>query len=392
MPALATLLDALGRDHPQAVFLVGGAVRDLLLGRQPLDVDLAVDGSLGELIQRLEQTPEIHDRFGTATVTRNGLRYDIAQTRAERYPVPGALPEVRPAPITEDLRRRDFTVNAIALGLTGPQAGELVTVDGALTDLEDRRIAVLHDQSFTDDPTRLLRMARYAARLQLEIAPHTRELAGAAIAAGALDTVSGTRIGNELRLFTSEADPVAALSALAALGLSQAIDPTLCFNADRQKLARDALKQLPEDGRPDLLVLGVALLGADRGDVAAVLERMEFTTAAAGVIVDAATRAQAVTDALTTAESGSAIAHAVGNAGVATVALAAALGPPSRAQRWLTTLRHEELQISGDDLIDAGIPQGPALGQRLAAARDAMWDGVAPDRESQLAVALNSAR
>jgi tRNA nucleotidyltransferase (CCA-adding enzyme) len=391
-PAVATLLDALGRDHPQSVFLVGGAVRDLLLGREPLDVDLAVEGSLGELIERLERTPEIHDRFGTATVIVNGLRYDVAQSRAERYPSPGALPKVRPASIREDLRRRDFTVNAIALALTGPQAGELVTVDGALADLEGRRLAVLHDQSFTDDPTRLLRMARYAARLDFTIASHTSELSDAAVADGALATVSGARIGNELRLLAQEADPIAALTALNELGLDQAIDPKLCFNADRQKLARDALTQLPEDGRPDLLVLGVGLLGADRGDVAALLERMEFTTAAAGVIIDAATRAQAVTKALARAESGSAIAHAVGTAGVATVALAAALGRPGRPQQWLNTLRHEELQISGDDLIEAGIREGPQLGRRLAAARDAMWDGDAADRESQLVVALSSAR
>ena len=363
-------------------------MRDLLLGCQPLDLDLAVDGLLDDLALRLGGTPEIHDRFGTATVTGDGLRYDIAQTRAERYATPGALPEVRPAPIGEDLRRRDFTVNAMALGLTGPQAGELVTVDGALADLDARRIAVLHEQSFTDDPTRLLRMARYAARLQFEIAPHTRELAEAAISAGALDTVSGTRIGNELRLLATESDPVTAMSALAALGLDQAIDATLSFGPDRQTLAREALTHLPADGRPDLLVLGVSLLGTGRESAAALLERLEFSAGDRDAILDVATRSAGLAETLTSAETGSAIARAVGGVGVATVALAATHGPSLQPQRWLNALRYLKLQITGDDLIAQGVPEGPELGRRLQAARDAMWDGEAPDRESQLAVAL----
>lgn len=385
---MAALLDALGRDHPQSVFLVGGAVRDLLLEREPLDLDLAVDGPVGELTQRLGGAPEIYDRFGTATVIGEGLRYDIAQTRSERYTAPGALPEVRPAPITEDLQRRDFTVNAMALALTGPQAGELVTVDRALTDLEARRIAVLHDQSFTDDPTRLLRMARYRARLDFSIAPHTRMLAEAAVAAGALDTVSGTRIGNELRLLAAESDPVAAFAALHELGLDQAIDPLLSFAPERQDLAAQALGHLPRDGSRAVLLLGVALLESEALNAATLLDRLEFSAADRGAIVDAATRSVVLADALRNAQTGSAIARAVGGAGVATVALAAAHGPLAQPQSWLTTLRHQTLQITGDDLIAAGIPEGLELGRRLAAARDAMWDGTASDRQSQLAVAL----
>ena len=165
--------------------------------------------------------------FSTLRVSRDGVRYDLARTRSERYSEPGALPEVEPARIAEDLPRRDFTVNALALGLTGPRAGELLTVPGALDDLEAGRLAVLHDRSFVDDPTRLLRLARYAARLGFEPAPHTRELAAEAIDQRALDTISGTRIGNELRLLATEPDPVAAFEAVAALGLPWSIDAEL---------------------------------------------------------------------------------------------------------------------------------------------------------------------
>ena len=387
LPGVSSLLDALGSEHPQSVFLVGGAVRDLLLEREPLDLDLAVDGSLGELTQRLEGTPEIHDRFGTATVTREAVRYDIAQTRAERYAEPGALPEVRPAPILEDLQRRDFTVNAIALGLTGPQAGELIAVDGALEDLEARRLEVLHDESFVDDPTRLLRLARYAARLGFTIAPHTRELAAAAVANGALATVSGPRIGNELRLLAAESDPVTGFAVLSQLGLDGAIDKSLAFGEERQQLARAALAELPSDGSPAIVVLGVALLGREPGAATALLDRLEFTAADREAIVDVG-RASRLNEALESASTGSDVARAIGNAGVATVALAAAQVPSWRHQQWLQTLRHQKLQITGDDLIEAGIKEGPELGRRLAKVQDAVWDGSAPDRESQLKVAL----
>jgi tRNA nucleotidyltransferase (CCA-adding enzyme) len=388
MPAVATVLDALGRGSPLPVFLVGGAVRDLLLGREPLDLDLAIYGQVAELVTGLRGTPELHDRFGTATVTRDGVRYDLARTRAERYPHPGALPEVEQAAIDDDLARRDFTVNAIALGLTGPRAGELVAVDGALEDLGARRLEVLHDESFRDDPTRLLRLARYAARLGFEIATHTRALAAAAVADGVLATVSGARIGNELRLLGQESDPVGAFTELHALGLDQAVDRSLSFAPERQALARDALQHLPPDGSRAVLVLGVSLLGSDALSAARLLDRLDFSATDRVAIVDVATRATSLANALRSADTGSAIAGAIGSLGVATVALAAAQGPLAQARRWLTTLRHQTLQITGDDLIANGIPEGPELGRRLAAARDAMWDGAATDRESQLAVAL----
>ena len=126
---------------------------------------------------------------------------DVAIARAETYAEPGALPEVEPADLGRDLARRDFTVNAIALDLAD---GALAEFPGARDDLRAGRLRVLHDRSFLDDPTRLWRLARYAARLGFEIEPRTRELAEAAVSGGALGTVSGTRIGNELRLALAE--------------------------------------------------------------------------------------------------------------------------------------------------------------------------------------------
>lgn len=167
----ARLLDAMA-GVPGA-YLVGGAVRDLLLGRTPRELDVVVDGDLTPLAAALGGKLMAHDRFGTATVMVGDDVYDLAQTRTESYAAPGALPDVEPAGLDEDLRRRDLTVNAIAVSPTG----EVVAVDGALADLEAGTLRVLHDASFRDDPTRLWRLARYGARLGFAADAHTAALA-----------------------------------------------------------------------------------------------------------------------------------------------------------------------------------------------------------------------
>jgi tRNA nucleotidyltransferase (CCA-adding enzyme) len=363
------------------VYLVGGAVRDLMLGRPLLDVDLAVDGDPSRLAAEIGTPDSVETRFGTVSVLRDGYRYDLARTRSESYPHPGALPEVESAGIEADLMRRDFTVNALALGLAGSRTGELIAADGALDDLNARRLAVLHDESFRDDPTRLLRLARYAARLGFSIAPHTRELADQAISDGAPDTVSGTRIGNELRLLATEPDPVAAFQATADLGLPWKID---------RPLATSALLALPEDGRADRLVLATVFGSQPAQQLIPELDRLGFTATDRDAIAEAATRAPELAKRLAQSNSNSEIARSVGAFGIETVVLAACQGSPSQSQTWLQNLRHLTLDINGQDLIDNGLPEGPAVGAALARARDALLDGLAPDRDSQLQVALKA--
>ncbi len=378
LPPVASMIDD-ATDLPCDVYLVGGTVRDLILDREFLDVDLAVDGDGLALANKIGTPSGTETRFGTLSVTSDGYRYDLARTRSERYPYPGALPEVAPAGIDDDLRRRDFTVNALAVGLTGSRAGELIAVDGALEDLNSRELAVLHERSFSDDPTRLLRLARYAARLDFSIAPHTRELAEQAISAGALDTVSGIRIGNELRLLANEPDPVAAFEAAAALGLPWSLDP---------ELTRAALSALPEDGRTDLLVLASVFGSQQSEQLPTELDRLGFIATDRDAIAEAATGSRALAQRLSTANTASEIARVVGASRIETVALAFSQGSPSQSLTWLRTLRHLSLDITGEDLIKSGIPEGPEIGRALTRAKSALLDGQAPDRNSQLEVAL----
>lgn len=371
-----------------AAYLVGGTVRDLLLGREPLDVDLAVDAEPAALAPLLGGGTPQQTRFQTFETLVGETRVDVARTRSESYPRPGALPEVMPAGIELDLWRRDFSVNAFAIGLSGPHTRAMLAPPGALEDLAARRLSVLHERSFSDDPTRLLRLARYAARLGFEPDAHTRKLAEEAIAGGALQTLSGPRIGSELRLLAAEDEPLAAFAAAAELRLP--------WTLDRERTT-EALALLPADGRADRLVLAAVFErqispGGSPSELAATLDRLGFNAHDRDAVAQAAGRATSLARRLERARSGAEIAAAVDGAQSEAVALAGAHAGREQARTWLEDLRHRALEITGADLLAAGIAEGPALGAGLAAARAALLDGVAQTRQQQLELALRVAR
>jgi tRNA nucleotidyltransferase (CCA-adding enzyme) len=375
VPGAAPLLDALA-DVP-GVWVVGGAVRDVLIGREPRDLDLVVEGDAAAAARLLAEEPLIHERFGTATAT--GV-VNLAAARRERYERPGALPEVElGAPIAEDLARRDFTVNAIALRLAD---GELASVPTALEDLSERRLRVLHERSFLDDPTRLLRLVRYAARLRFYMEEATRGWAFDAVAAGALDTVTPARLGAELRLLLDEPMP-SALCGLEAFALGPALVPGFSFDPDLVERAR---RLAPQDARSDLIALAACAIDASESALSARLDELEFPARDRDAIVAAATHARALAPVLGGTETPSAIWALLRRELPETVALAGAVGADAPAKLWLDELRHRTLAIGGDDLVAEGL-EGPAVGRALEAATAAMLDGEAPDREAQLAAA-----
>jgi tRNA nucleotidyltransferase (CCA-adding enzyme) len=418
-PELLALGDA-GAD----LALVGGAVRDLLLGRAPRELDVVVAGDAAglanELAARLSagvaqppgiEPPEdvtgeppsvtLHERFGTALLRWGGCRVDIAARRAESYPAPGALPEVRPGTSEQDLARRDFTVNAIAVALGGARRGELTGAEHALEDLDAGRLRVLHERSFIDDPTRLLRLARYRARLGFELEPNTAALAAEALRTGALMTVSRARLGAELRLALGEAGAPAALDAMSDLGVLAALAPG--FRFDRE-LAERALALLPADGRADLLLMASLLLHltvmpAHDPEMAmyAILDELEFTAADRERTMRSALVAPSLVREMTLAARPSELHGALSAHTSEAIALAGALGDggsPSAADaagEWFRHVRDVRLRISGDDLIAAGVAAGPEIGRRLACALARRLDGeLEPGREAELRAALDA--
>jgi tRNA nucleotidyltransferase (CCA-adding enzyme) len=250
-------------------------------------------------------------------------------------------------------------------------------------------LRVLHLRSFIDDPTRLLRLARYASRLGFDVEPMTWELAQTAVAEGVLTTISGARLGAELRLLAREPDSVAALRALSELELDRAIQPH--FRLDDPGLARAALALLPTDGRPELLVLAVAARRVPAGELGPWLDALAFERGPRDTISSVASRAQEVAAALGDAASDSDVAAVLSGAAPELAALAGALGPAAKAVRWLERLRHVRLEIDGADLLAAGVVEGPQIGRALDAALAAKLDGRAPDRAAELAEALRAA-
>lgn len=391
------------------VELVGGAVRDLLLGRGPRELDVVVGGDeqtfaqdapsfARDLAARLgvPSGANEHERFGTALVEWDGGRIDIATRRAESYPEPGTLPDVRAGTPEEDLKRRDFTVNAIAVALGGTDRGALRHVPEALEDLAAGRLRVLHEQSFIDDPTRLLRLARYAARLGFEVDPATRALAEEAIAARTLETVSGARIGAELRLALGEDDAVAALVAMDDLGLLSALHPRLRLE---EPIVAGALALLPKDSRSDLALLAALVLPLalrvqvdPRAEILALLDRWDFPAGDRDRVAAATVAVPRLIEELPAVEHPSALRAVALGVPLEGVALAGALGCEEPARRWLEQTRHVRLEITGNDLLTAGVPEGPEIGLRLEAALHRKLDGglASTGRDAELTAALEA--
>ncbi|MFW6105628.1 MAG: CCA tRNA nucleotidyltransferase [Chloroflexota bacterium] len=214
-------------EQGKRVYLVGGVVRDLFLGYPNFDLDLVVEGDAVKLAQQVAETSQAkllaHHHFGTAKLRYENFTLDMATARKETYAKPGALPAVTPGTIKDDLIRRDFSINAMAISLTSNDYGELVDPYQGKNDLEHRLIRILHPESFSDDATRILRAVRYEQRLCFELEAQTNELLKRDI--HMLDTISGDRIRHELELIFKEKQPEFVINRLGELGVLQGISP-----------------------------------------------------------------------------------------------------------------------------------------------------------------------
>jgi tRNA nucleotidyltransferase (CCA-adding enzyme) len=337
-------------------YLVGGVVRDLLLGADGVDLDAVIEGDAEALANVPGYEPERDELFLTGRLQAGDRKIDIARTRAETYPRPGALPEVRPAPIGEDLARRDFTVNAMAYPLK--EDAELIDPHEGLEDLRAGRLRVLHDRSFIDDPTRALRAARYAARFGFDLDPETARL----LAEADLSTVSNDRIQNELRRIAEEEDPARALQLIVDWGVMPTLDPAAPARVAEVTRLASAPPWADWANRELAIELAtVRPLPQIRELAAATPERPS----------------EAVRLAVPWDPSQLLVARALG-------------------AEWLDEYagesRHVHLEISGEDLIEAGIPEGPAIGHGLEAALSGKLDGELSGHDEELRIALAAAR
>jgi tRNA nucleotidyltransferase (CCA-adding enzyme) len=353
LPAIEALREIAARVP---AYLVGGAVRDLLLGIEGADLDVAIEGDAEALTDLPGFQLEREGLFLTGRLELDGHRIDVARTREESYPRPGALPQVRPAAISDDLARRDFTVNAMALPLAAQS--QLLDPHGGVEDLRAGLLRVLHPASFVDDPTRALRAARYAARFGFELEAGTERL----LREADLATVSDDRVQNELRRTAAEPDPAAVLRLILEWGVMPSLDPGA---ADRVAAVARLAASEPWDAWVDrelaVLLAVVRPLPQIRELASSVVERPSV-----GV------RLAKPWD-------------------PAQLLVARALGA-EWLDRYAADWRQVALEIDGGDLLEAGVEEGPAIGRGLEAALSGKLDGELSGRQEELRVALEAAR
>jgi len=387
-PLVRAARDAAAAENAR-LYVVGGAVRDLLLGRPLVDVDIVVEGDAAALARRVAQQTggrvEAHDRFGTAKVIHNGQSLDLAAARTETYARPGALPTVQPGTLAQDLARRDFTINAIALVLTPPNEGGLLDPFGGHTDMETGLVRVLHDDSFIDDATRIFRAVRYEERLGFAMEPHTESLARRDIRY--LDAISGDRVRNEIDMLLREHAPekgmarLAEIGALTRVGLPWHDGAWLSrkFAQARRAAAPDAL--LPE------IYLGLLMYSVSPDEAAAALQRLNFPRVTEQALRDVGPVKAMLADLARPALQASAAVHMLEGfqpAALQTCAFACDdEAARERLRRYLAEWRYVKSALDGHDLARLGVAQGPRMGQLLKSLRNARLDGQVRSREDE---------
>ena len=375
----------------QSLYLVGGVVRDLLLGRPNLDLDLVVEGDAVGLANRLvkEYRAEIitHPRFGTAKLRWDKWSADIVSARSETYARPGALPTVKPGSIKDDLFRRDFTINAMALELEPGRYGELLDPYGGRDDLKRKFVRVLHEKSFIDDATRIWRALRYEQRLDFALEPATLKLLERYIPT--LDTISGDRLRHELELALKEKLPEKVLRRAGGLGVLARLHPSLKGDdwlAERFEQARRL--SLP-DAPPVALYMALLAYRLTAGESERLISYLRLPKLMSQTLRDAID-IKARIESLPVSVSGLAPSEIYallhGNSSNALVAASLAADSPADGEHirlFLNVLRHVKPALSGEDLKRMGVAAGPRIKEILNRLREARLDGKVRSRREE---------
>ena len=346
------------------LFLVGGAVRDLLLNRANTDIDLVIEGDAIALARRIAENMQakltVHTRFGTAKVHFSDFNFDIATARREIYRKPGALPTVQPGTIRDDLYRRDFSINAMAVSLSPNNFGRLIDIYGGKDDLAHQVIRVLHPRSFIDDATRMLRACRYEQRLGFTMEKETAELLRKNTMM--LHTISGDRIRRELDLTFKEEIPEHVLNRMANLDLLGLLHPSLKGNgwlANKYRAARQQAKQ----GNLSLLYLCLLVYSLEDKEITQFTSFLNFPKNAEKAMVHTlqlkAKLPQLVYPSLKHSDIFELLDGYVLAAIQANMIAAESKTTAENLELYLNKLRSIKTLLSGNDLINMGVRPGP---------------------------------
>jgi tRNA nucleotidyltransferase (CCA-adding enzyme) len=384
----------------EGVYLVGGTVRDILLGEPNFDVDIAVEGDgiafARALATALGGRAVPHEKFGTAVVKHGDRgRVDVATTRTEFYDQPAALPTIEQASITQDLYRRDFTINAMGVSLRGDDFGRLVDPFGGLEDLRQGVVRVLHNLSFIDDPTRIFRGIRYENRYGFRMDGHTTALARACIDMGLVGELSSARLRDELVLLLEEERVGDAVLRLETLGLAAAIHPHLAADRESVELLErvDTLRDRYAPGEPRWRArLPVLARRLPSDELYEWFSRLKLRRRDADLLADAIAVAHRLPELLAGVEEPAEARRLIQPHEPIGPLLALACHPDGPAGAWLDRyfedLRDVSLDISGTDLARFGLQESPRVGAVLAEVLRQKLNGDVPaGREHELALA-----
>ncbi|MDD5398416.1 MAG: hypothetical protein PHU70_04965 [Dehalococcoidia bacterium] len=374
------------------VYLVGGIVRDLMLGRPCVDIDLAVEGdAVGLALQMAEEMGarlKVHRAFGTASLKMEGFNVDLATCRNEIYRHPGALPLVKPGNLEDDLKRRDFTINAMAVCVNGPDRDVLTDLFGGRRDLSQGLVRVLHDKSFQDDATRMMRAMRYEQRLGFKIERSTVRLLKSSL--DMLDTISGDRLKNELLLWLNEGHCHKILRRASQLGITGKLHPALKWNramslAFRRAAAPDVVKATP-------LYFCLFVHNLNEEELYELLGRLNLTGSRLDLLsnqsLELANRCNDIARPAVKRSKIYSTLHEYDPVAVQT-ACCYAVNPSLRRnlQLYLDTLRHVKTSLGGNDLLKLGVREGPRLGSILNKLLAARLDGAIRSKSDETKLA-----
>ena len=373
--------------HDVGLYLVGGTVRDVLLGRWTGDLDLSVAGATSEFADAL--ATEIggqvvaRSQFGTAKINAGDVALDLAMARQEVYAYPGALPTVSEGSVQQDLARRDFTINAMAISLNVHDWGELLDPFEGRRDIEDGLVRVIHPGSFMDDATRILRAVRYSQRLGFRLETESERVLKRDL--NYLDSIKGDRVRHELERIIEEESVVSILTMARELGILTAIHPALELD-DSAIRALQNIGLVPAADRA-LLLVSLMAYSVPTGHHPGFIARLNMGTDWARVVRDTA----AVRDSFERLSAPnmrpSHIYTELRRYDIAAIrgcTMAADDGlVAQRLELYANELRHVEATLSGDDIIALGVPEGPTVGALLREIVAARLDGLLADREDE---------
>ncbi|MBE0477575.1 CBS domain-containing protein [Candidatus Aerophobetes bacterium] len=400
---MRTLIEAgkLANRMGFSVFIVGGFVRDLLLGNENLDIDLVVEGEgivfARELARNLRAELTVHPKFGTATINvSEDFKLDVVTSRHEFYSHPGALPVVEKAALKEDLFRRDFTVNAMAISINPSDFGKLLDFFGGKKDLENKRVRVLHPKSFIDDPTRIFRAIRFEQRYRFSIDNKTERLIKEALQEHVFRQVSGKRIKEEILQILEEDRPGNMIRRMKALGVLEFIHPGIRLTASKDKIMDELVDAIAryevlkgERSRRWLVRLALLLDKMEKEKVKNFCQRYSFTREEKEVLfVSIAGSRQIITKLKAVRMRPSSIYYLLESyppeALILTVARTKSKLVKRRIISYLSSLCKVKLEISGEDLKKLNYKPSPEFSRILEEVKKAKLNGVVKTKEEEI--------